>query len=105
MKGKTPNKEEKKWFDFICDYGCIACRNEKKVYAPCEPHHIIDGGLGSKKEHLRTIGLCPAHHRFGRNDNECVSFHPYKGEWEKRYGEQDVLLKQLQSKYREVANE
>ncbi|SVC99476.1 uncharacterized protein METZ01_LOCUS352330, partial [marine metagenome] len=35
VKGKTPNKEEKKWFDFICDYGCIVCRNEKKVYSPC----------------------------------------------------------------------
>jgi hypothetical protein len=61
--------------------------------------------MGSKKEHLRSIGLCPAHHRFGRNDNECVSFHPYKREWEKRYGEQDALLKQLQIKYREFANE
>jgi hypothetical protein len=100
VKGKTPNKKEKKWFNFICDYGCIVCHNEKKIYSPCEPHHLIDG-MGSKKEHLRTIGLCPPHHRFGRNDAECVSFHPYKREWERRYGKQDVLLKQLQSIYRE----
>jgi hypothetical protein len=95
LKGKTPNKKEKKWLDAICQLGCIVCRNEGQLGSPAEPHHIIDG-MGSKKNHMRTIPLCPKHHRTGEDNFLWVSRHPFKKAFEERYGSEEKLLKQTE---------
>jgi len=94
VKGRTPNKMEKLWLDLICQLGCIVCRNEMGVVSPCEPHHL--DGKTKTGAHFLTIPLCWNHHRSGINTTKCVSRHPYKKEFEKRYGTEETLLEQVQ---------
>ena len=93
MKGRAATAEEKQWMDFICQYGCIVCRNEMGLFTPCEPHHI--DGKTKAGAHFLTIPLCWGHHRSGSNTTECVSRHPYKSEFEQRYGKEMDLLEQM----------
>ena len=94
MNGRTPTKEDKEWFTAICEYGCIVCRNEFQIFSPCSPHHID----GRTKEgcHKKTIGLCGAHHQGGEDNGVYTSRHPFKASFERRYGTEAELLKQLQ---------
>lgn len=91
MKGKSANKQEKAWMSAICELGCICCYNEFKIFTPAMPHHL--NGKTKKGAHYQTIPLCFQHHQSGRNDAECVSVHPHKAAFEKRYGTQENLLK------------
>ena len=92
MNGRTPTKAEKQWMQAIVDYGCVVCRNEGK-HTPPSVHHIN----GSKKEgcHFETLPLCWYHHQEGVNTPAYVSRHPWKSEFEKRYGTEEKLLDQL----------
>lgn len=81
---------EKEWLDAVVQLGCIACHVSGKPGTPCEVHHMLEGGR--RKGHLWAIGLCPLHHRGGRNDAEIVSRHPWHKAFEKRYGTEQELL-------------
>jgi len=87
----NPTKAEKKWMDWIIQHGCVICRN------PAEVHHVLRGGL--RTGHLDSLPLCPEHHRLGANDDQVVSRHPWKREFEKRYGTEQELLTHLRSLY------
>ena len=63
MKGRSPNKEEKIWMSKV-----------------------------KPQAHLKTLSLCPNHHRMGLNNELIVSRHPYKAEFVKRYGTEIELL-------------
>jgi hypothetical protein len=41
---------------------------------------------------MEAIGLCPTHHRAGINNDFSVSRHPWKREFESRYGTEQELL-------------
>lgn len=84
-------KAEKKWLGDICQIGCIVCRLHLGVSSPAEPHHMLLKS-GRRMGHLFTLPLCPAHHRGHRNDEICVSRHPYRTAFEKRYGTEAALL-------------
>ena len=101
MKGRAPTSDEKKWMDFICEYGCIVCRNEYGVFSPASPHHM--DGKTKPDAHFLTIPLCFNHHQSGRNDEECVARHPYKKAFEIKYGSERTLLKQMQDYVSEAA--
>ena len=90
LKGRNPTVKEKKHMDKVSQIGCIVCRNEGRGYVPCEIHHII--GKTKPDAHFHVIGLCYEHHRRGENNQIYVSRHPYKREFEKRYGTEDKLL-------------
>lgn len=51
---------------------------------------------GRRMGHLFTLPLCPAHHRGHRNDLQCVSRHPYRAAFERRYGTEAELLQKTQ---------
>ena len=91
FKGRKPTKEEKAWLDKVSDLGCIVCLTFHSVYSPAEPHHI--DGKTKPGAHLKTIGLCPRHHRHKSNDGQWVSRHgDGRKAFESRYGtEQDIL--------------
>ena len=74
----------------VVDLGCIACRVEGHFGTPCEVHHLLKGH--KRISHLHTIGLCPSHHRAGLNTAHCVSRHPWRREFETRYGTEQQLL-------------
>ena len=94
MKGRNPNKEEKRWLDAISEFGCIVCYNEHSVFSPASPHHI--DGKTKAGAHFNTIPLCAMHHQTGGCDGNCVARHPYKFQFEQTYGTEQQLLKQIQ---------
>lgn len=83
-------RAEKDWFRAITELGCIVDRLQFGARVPPERHHLLRGGR--RIGHMDSIPLCPAHHRSGRNDAACVSRHPWKRAFEKRYGTEQFLL-------------
>ena len=93
MKGRRPNICEKEWMDKISQLGCIVCLKHEDVYSPAEVHHI--SGKTKPGAHLLTLPLCFNHHREGSFNFLWVSRHPWKTEFEKRYGKEEELLKEV----------
>lgn len=83
-----------RWYNHLNDIGCIVCRNELKGVSPPDIHHIQKNGR--RVDDFHTIPLCPLHHRSGVNSKEYVSRHPWKKEFERRYGTEWELFKQTQ---------
>lgn len=90
MKGRTPRKHEKQHMDKVQQLGCIVCRKYRNIYTPAEIHHT--GGKTAKNAHLYVLPLCFRHHREGGNNELFVSRHPFKAEFQKRYGTEKQLL-------------
>jgi hypothetical protein len=86
-----PTKADKKWFDAICELGCIVCRNEFGMFSPACPHHI--DGKTKPGAHRETIPLCGAHHQTG---GRGVAIHPHTAVWEELHGNQYDLLEQVE---------
>ena len=93
MKGRTPRKYEKQHMDKVQQLGCIVCRKFHNVFSPAEIHHI--GGKTAKNAHLYVLPLCYRHHREGHNNELFVSRHPYKREFQQRYGTEKELLREV----------
>jgi hypothetical protein len=73
---KPPTKREAEWMDLITDFGCVAC--------------WLDGN------NRFTLPLCdPGHHQNGQQFG-MVSVHPWKRQFEAKYGTQLELLGRLQ---------
>lgn len=89
MKSHTATSEEREWMDAITQLGCIVCRLEFGVSSPSEVHHLE--GKVKAGGHLLTIPLCYNHHRGGMATPMCVSRHPYKAQFEARYGTEKYL--------------
>ena len=49
-------------------------------------HHI--DGRTKKGSHAHVLPLCSAHHQTG---GEGVAIHPFKKQWEEKYGSQESL--------------
>ena len=98
MSLENPDRKERAWMDAIVALGCIVCRLWYYAYVPAVVHHIIKNGR--RVGHRATIPLCPHHHNSGRNDDECVSRHPWKSAFERKYGTEGHLL----NKTRELIN-
>lgn len=84
-------REVKTWYKDLSTIGCIVCANNG-LHSPCEIHHLLDGGrrIGD----LVSVGLCKLHHRGGYNGPDYVSRHPYRKEFERRYGSEQDLYEQ-----------
>lgn len=93
MKGRNPNKQEKMWMDSISRVGCIVCNIFYDCHTPAEIHHI--DGKTKPEAHLKTIPLCYRHHREGVKNDLYVSRHPFKHEFEERYGTEENLLEKV----------
>jgi hypothetical protein len=88
-------KKIDEWYSELNRIGCIVCLNEFNVRTPPDMHHIIKSG--KRIDDFHTIPLCPNHHRSGVNTKEYVSRHPWKKEFEKRYGKETDLFEQVKS--------
>ena len=77
----------------IVQLGCIVCRVHYDCYSPAEVHHI--DGKTKPDAHLKTIPLCFRHHREGVNGKLYVSRHPFKHDFEERYGTEESLLQKV----------
>ena len=79
--------------DSISNFGCIVCKLFYQCDSPAEIHHI--DGKTKPEAHLKTIPLCFRHHREGVNNELYVSRHPFKHEFEERYGTEEILLQKV----------
>jgi predicted class III extradiol MEMO1 family dioxygenase len=80
---KRKTKQETEWFVFIVHHGCMVCGQTPEI------HHIRI--YGEQRDHLKSIPLCPEHHR-GNDGIHGLG----KKEWRKRYGHELEMLKKLQ---------
>lgn len=88
-------KKIEEWYRSLTGLGCIVCLNEFGVVSPPEMHHLLRAGR--RIDDFHTIPLCLNHHRSGVNTEQYVSRHPWKKEFEKRYGKETDLLEQVRS--------
>lgn len=81
------------WFRILQEHGCIICVKEGRGKSPSDMHHILKAGR--RVDDFHTIPLCFYHHRSGENNLDYVSRHPWRREFEKRYGTEWDLFRQL----------
>ena len=93
MAKKRPTVAERKWMQQVADYGCIAC-NIDGLQVSAEIHHIRKHtGMGLRPPHTKILPLCASHHRTGK-----ISVHLGKKAFEKKYGTEEQLEKQLRER-------
>lgn len=68
----------------VAQLPCIVCVKTGNGNTPAQVHHILRGG--KRLGHYYTIPLFEPHHKSGLNTPELVSRHPWKREFERRYG-------------------
>jgi len=83
------NKSQKAFQDRVRRLGCIVCLGQW-VDSPAEIHHILSGSRRIGEDSV--LGLCQIHHRGQINTAEAVSRHPWRREFESRYGTEAELL-------------
>lgn len=84
----NPTRSEKMyWSRLVSTVGCIACRVEHGIVnTHCSIHHI--DGRTKPGAHMNVLSLCAEHHQTG---GEGVAIHPFKRQWEAKYGTQAEL--------------
>ena len=91
MKGSAPTKEEKRLWDKIASFGCIACLQDGIVNTHVSIHHI--DGRTKPGSHKKVLALCAQHHQHDDTDPEKrIGVHPFKARFENKYGSQYDLL-------------
>ena len=87
-------KSQKAFQDRVRGLGCIVCL-QQGYHSPCDLHHLLRGSRRIGEDSV--IGLCPPHHRSGLNTEKVVSRHPWRREFEARYGTEAELLEKTMS--------
>lgn len=83
----NPTRSEKLyWERLVSVVGCIACRIEGAANNHCSIHHI--DGRTKPGAHMNVLPLCGEHHQTG---GEGVAIHPFKRQWERKFGTQAEL--------------
>lgn len=95
--------KDKKRLEAIAQMGCIVCENEGiDQIDHLEIHHFIGCGLGLKASDLLSIPLCWTHHQKYKDSKDVklkkLSIHGLTKEFEKKFGTQEMLLKQVNEK-------
>ena len=81
------------WYRILQEHGCIVCVTEGRGKTPSDMHHILKNGR--RVDDFHTIPLCFHHHRSGINTPDVVSRHPWRREFERRYGTEWDLYQKL----------
>ncbi len=89
MKGTTPTKAERQFWDRLASIGCIACRKDGIFNGLVSIHHI--DGRTKPGAHRRVLPLCFQHHQGGDGET-VIPVHPWKARFEAKYGKQSELL-------------
>ena len=95
---RAPTVEEKAWIEACIRFGCVACWLDGNQPRPTAYHHIVDGGR--RLGHLFGFGLCdPGHHQNGQQFG-LISRHPFKAQFELKYGSEFNILALMKVKLR-----
>ena len=84
MKGTNPTKSDKEYWDKIAKLGCIACLQDGIFNDYGSIHHC--DGRTRPGCHRKVLFLCAPHHQTG--GQEAPAIHPYKAQFEEKYGTQ-----------------
>lgn len=87
---------ERRWMDRVQALGCICCAKDGRGKIDAEIHHVLKNGR--RLGHMYVLPLCMMHHRGGVNNDAYVSRHPWKKEFERRYGTEAELLQEVDEK-------
>ena len=94
MAKKRPTVEERKYMSKVASFGCIACEKDGLDDIPAEIHHVRKHtGIGLRPSNFDVLPLCASHHRTGK-----ISVHLGKSAFEKKYGTEEQLEKQLRER-------
>ena len=86
----TKTKHEKEHMNKVEEFGCLICHKLGFPKTPCELHHIKNHtGMSKKASNFEVIGLCPNHHRHGKE-----SYHYSPKTFTEKWGSQKDLLKE-----------
>ena len=90
----NPTKAEKQYWDEVASLGCIACRIDGYRNQLVSIHHCH--GRTKKGAHMLVLPLCAGHHQNGTgNDKNMLAIHPFKRQFEAKYGSQEELMKKV----------
>lgn len=90
MKGRTPSAADKRLHNQLAALGCIACRIDGNHNPVVSIHHI--DGRTKPGAHERVLPLCAGHHQDGTGIPGLIAVHPWKRQFEQKYGSQYELL-------------
>jgi Recombination enhancement, RecA-dependent nuclease len=90
----NPTKKELKMWDDIASIGCLPCAQDGFLNTMVSIHHC--DGRTKPQAHKMVIALCAGHHQDGTNSNapKMLAIHPYKRQFEAKYGSQSALIQQ-----------
>ena len=90
----NPTKAEKQYWDEVASLGCIACRIDGYRNPLVSIHHCH--GRTKKGAHMLVLPLCAGHHQNGTgNDKNMLAIHPFKHQFEAKYGAQEELMQKV----------
>ena len=82
---------DKALWNRLAALGCIACRKDGNHNPHVSIHHI--DGRTKPGCHQNVLPLCAGHHQDGTGeDKSLIAVHPWKAQFESRYGAQNDLL-------------
>jgi hypothetical protein len=91
MKGRPTNRAEREFHNQLCRYvGCIACAIDGHFNDYSSVHHV--DGRTKPWAHWFVLPLCGGHHQDGTGMPGLIAIHPWKAQFEARYGTQEELL-------------
>lgn len=91
MKGRNPSAKEKLFWNDLCQIiGCIACLLDGNRNNHCSVHHT--DGRTKPDAHKKVLPLCGGHHQQGTGAPWLIAVHPYKAQFEAKYGRQEELI-------------
>ncbi len=93
---RAPTAEEKRWMDAIVAHGCVACILDGQEPRPTTVHHILRGGR--RLGHAYSLPLCDPGHHQGGWPMGILSVHPWRAQFQLRYGDELELLAMLREK-------
>lgn len=83
--------EKALWNRMATEVGCIACLVDGLFNPYVSIHHI--NGRTKPGCHRKVLPICAGHHQDGTGeDKTLIAVHPYKKQFERRYGTQYELL-------------
>jgi hypothetical protein len=83
--------EKALWDRMATEVGCIACCLDGRLNTHVSIHHI--DGRTKPSCHRKVLPICAGHHQDGTGeDKTLIAVHPYKKQFERRYGTQYELL-------------
>lgn len=95
LEMKPPTAAERRHMARVRRIGCIACLNKgiKTDERDTAIHHVRHNCGIQKRDHMKVIGLCFAHHQF---HGQGVSIHDGLESWEAIHGTEADLLMQVE---------